>query len=169
MYWFHGTDHNSALNIAQRGIDVTKGKPNQDFSKNGGFYLSTRFETASDWSQMIRKRNRSVIVFRIEEPDEVFGDVKIPDGEDFPTTNDDWKNLVKWYRGDERNNRFTKQDKKLSYIYGPVSKCRESSAKRWNPIRMEDDRGKLMFQLCIKNQDLADNFYINIAQVIFFK
>ena len=143
-------------------MDVTIGAPNQDFSKNGGFYLSTRFETAFDWSQMIRKRNRAVVIFNTE----VFSDRT---GIDFSGANDNWKNLVKWYRGNERNNRFAKSDKKITYIYGPASKSRESSAKTWNPIRMEDDRGKLMFQLCIKNQDLADKFYVKIEQVIFFK
>ena len=39
-YWFHGTDWFSALNIIQKGIDVSKGRKQLDFSDGSGFYLT---------------------------------------------------------------------------------------------------------------------------------
>ena len=39
-YWFHGTDHGSALSIIRDGIDVTKGNKELDFSDGAGFYLT---------------------------------------------------------------------------------------------------------------------------------
>ena len=43
-FFFHGTDHKSALNIVHEGIDVKASKCGRDFSDGNGFYLSTDFE-----------------------------------------------------------------------------------------------------------------------------
>ena len=39
-YWFHSTDHDSALNIVRNGIDLSKGRSALDFSDGKGFYLT---------------------------------------------------------------------------------------------------------------------------------
>ena len=39
-YWFHATDHTSALNIIGNGIDLDKSRAALDFSDGSGFYLT---------------------------------------------------------------------------------------------------------------------------------
>jgi len=168
--WFHGTDHESAMNIIKNGIDLLKGKTGGDFSDGGGFYLTSDYRFAHKWpQQMMKKPNSAVIVFEVKS--DIFSSRK---GLQFHEANEDWKNTVGFFRNGKDhkwvNNSSSKAKslKRQSYILGPIS--RDGSEKRrqnWCP----QARIPQIFELCLKDDLLAEDFYDsgnNIKQAIFF-
>ena len=164
--WYHATDHESAENIRCNGIYLNNGHQRQDFSDGDGFYLTPYFEFAVEWAR--RKGGHSkaaILVFRHSV------DTNRYNGLDLGVKNDEtWSQVVKYYRSG-RDSRLFKCPKKLSqefdskdYIEGPMSgnviRC---SQRDWMPWK----KGGESNQLCIKSQDLADEFSNNIDGIIF--
>ena len=56
MILYHGTDRQSALNIKENGVDLTKGRKKADFGQ--GFYLTPSKESAILWAR--RKSELSI-------------------------------------------------------------------------------------------------------------
>lgn len=54
---YHGTDHQSAVNILFQGIDLSAGRQNRDFSSRSGFYLTKNMDEAINWA--LSKKQRS--------------------------------------------------------------------------------------------------------------
>ena len=68
-YWFHGTDHDSAMHIAINGIDLDRGRAGKDFSDGRGFYLGSDFQLALEWPNKLAKRNTAaIVVFELGGP-----------------------------------------------------------------------------------------------------
>ena len=49
--FFHGTNHKSAEEIMESGIDVLKGSKQKDFCHGDGFYIGKSFDKALEWSK----------------------------------------------------------------------------------------------------------------------
>ena len=99
-YWFHGTDHESAINIGRHGIDITKGKEGGDFSHKNGFYITSNFSFAKSWSQKMRKNTKAVIVFNVED-DQIFNSYK-----GLKLSSDEqekWTKTVKYFRNGQQD------------------------------------------------------------------
>lgn len=63
-FWIHGTDHRSAINIIQDGIDLPRGKPGTGISDSNVFYLTSTYTFAHHWARaMMKKQTSAVIVF----------------------------------------------------------------------------------------------------------
>ena len=60
--YFHGTDHDSAKDILQRGVDLTTGRQRRDFSSGLGFYVTKDFRIALNWAKS-RKNFRTAPYF----------------------------------------------------------------------------------------------------------
>jgi len=167
--WFHGTDHESAMNIIQNGIDLEKGKNGGDFSDGRGFYLTSDYKFAHKWpQQMMKKPNSAVIIFEVKS--DTFSSRK---GLQYHEANKDWENTVGFFRNGKDYNWVDSRKKGQSlvrqpFILGPISK--DGSEKRrhnWCPKA----RNPQIFELCLKDDLLAEDFYDcgkNIKQVIFF-
>ena len=156
-YWFHGTDHDSAINIIRNGIRFTKAR-RADFSDQGGFYLSSSYEMAHKWPKASKREPSAVIVFKAPN-DGMFAP---GEGEEFLEANEKWKKLVTYFRkgsaGFSKKERTAYDD--LKYVFGPMS-------IRPYPQNMTPQE----FQLCIKDKSLAKQFFNEgrtIAKVIFF-
>ena len=118
-FWFHGTDHKSALNIIKSGIDVEASKRGRDFSDGKGFYLSTNYEVAHIWpTQRTKGTNTAVLVFRATP--ELF---KATEGITFEEDNDEWRSVVSFFRKGKMGPDAQKKKmyKKLKFIFGPMS------------------------------------------------
>lgn len=103
--FFHGTNHTSARNIIENGIDLLKGGKDKDYSNGDGFYVSKSFEKALDWSSRRYRRDRprrlAVLVFRVSN-NELRGNnnengLDLRDLRD-PVTRTAWENVVKQFR-----------------------------------------------------------------------
>ena len=55
--FFHGTNHRSAQDIIERGIDLTKGKEAQDFSDGDGYYVGVHCVLGSGGVEQILELN----------------------------------------------------------------------------------------------------------------
>ena len=154
-YWFHGTDQESAGIIAECGIDLDKGKRTADFSSGSGFYVTPNYEFAEKWPKMMRKKNSAIIVFRNDK-------TILSGGKEFSAAEQKWKDMVRYYRNDKVFFKAGKAFDKIKYIFGPLTYDREQA--KTNPTPREN-----YFQLCLKNQDLADDFFKkNIEEIVFF-
>merc|ERR1711915_787407 len=168
-YWFHGTDYQSAINIAKNGIDLEKGKQGGDFSDGNGFYLTSSYKFAHAWPQKMKKKTDAVIVFKLDESCNPLASVS---GRTFLTDDQEWKTLVRFFRNGKDPKECgpgkAKKLKKDKFVYGPISYDGSSSK---NPNWQPRARDPLQYQLCIKDDEVAEKFYNagrNIDQIIFF-
>lgn len=168
VYWFHGTDHKSALKIMKEGIDLDKGKDGGDFSDGRGFYLTTNYSFAHWWSQsMMKKENSAVVVFKLQN--KVFLERK---GKQFLVDSDEWRSAVRYFRNKKDSSKCgvkkAKEFKGCPYMFGPISRDGSSvKLPNWSPKA----RIPTVFELCIKDDFMAEEFYnsgLNIYKTIFF-
>ena len=123
-FFFHGTDHKSALNIVREGIDVEASKFGRDFSDGKGFYLSTDFEKAREWPMrraLAKKRKASTAVLVFKASTDIFQET---DGKTFRDDCDEWRSVVTFFRSNKSKYETPlqkKQYKRLKYIFGPMS------------------------------------------------
>jgi len=162
-FWFHGTDHESAFNIAKHGIELSKGKRGADFSNGSGFYVTPEYDFAEQWPGKYKRESQAVIVFKNNK--EI-----LSGGKEFSRVDEKWKDMVKWYRNrkdvkDSGISRYKgKEFDKFKYIFGPMTADFNSALT--NPTQ----RGNKV-QLCLKEDNLAEDFYNygkNIEEIIFF-
>lgn len=161
-YWFHGTDQESAKRIKKYGIDLDMGKSGADFSSGKGFYVTPNYELAEMWSNKMRTfLNISAIIVFKNKKNILCG------GKEFSKDEQNWKDIVRFYRNEKNfyKAHITKSEgksfDKLKYIYGPLSFDNDQS--KINPSAREK-----YFQLCLKDQSLADHFYKENIEEIFF-
>ena len=186
-YFFHGTDHHSATNIAKHGINLSKGKGGGDFSNNNGFYTTSDFKFALNWSKKMRKQSNAIVVFKLEEKSwekSIFAGIK---GIKFPEDNEGWSEAVKYFRHAQDDEYAEQQRISISkrkslrsskYIFGPISMDGSNKQRsNWTPRARRKDKDRrntlenIYFQLCLKDEDLVDQFYDkgkNIEKVLFF-
>ena len=166
-FWYHGTDFDSAESIRANGVRISKGHVKQDFSDGSGFYVTPHFDYAVKWAE--KKGNNTkcaVVVF-----DHMIDSDKYKGLDLTLDSNEDWYAVVKYYRsGSQRCCQcYKKLRKKLNaaaFIEGPMSGdgTRYTNAN-WQPSKKA---GEESVQLCIKNQELADEFSMKIVGIIFF-
>ena len=167
-YWFHGTDHNSALNIIREGIDLGKGKAAGDFSDGDGFYLTSNFQFAKEWPvKMMRKPTTAVIIFKVDP--NLFSNYQ---GATCQDADEEWESMVRYFRNGKDSSACRKKKsskfKRLQYVFGPISRD-GSNAK--SACRKPKPRDPLMFELCLRDNFLVEDFHDegrNIERVIFF-
>jgi len=186
-YWFHGTTHAHARSIAEDGIILGKAKAfmGADFSYGKSFYITNDFDFAFKWSRGFDKYwpDAAVVVFKLENK-KIFSGYK---GKTFEGYSKDWKEVVSYFRNKESHldANISKSKginlKKLKYFYGPCSMDGDKVKNvDWKPkTRMKNyeayrdgiESPKYVHQLCLKDDELADDFYnrgLNIHQILFF-
>ena len=102
-YWFHGTNHESARNIAEDGIMLGKAKAfmGADFSYGKSFYITNDFDFAFQWSRHFDKYkpDAAVVVFKLENKN-IFPKKK---GKYFEEYCKDWIEVVSFFRNKENH------------------------------------------------------------------
>ena len=158
--FYHGTDHQSAVNILESGIRLGKGTSECDFSDGNGFYLADDFDYALTQYAMIRKY-AALLIFHIS-------DDCLTRGLDLsgPENRKDLRAVVNYFKsGGSKKHGL---DKKLynsiqncHYIFGPISRDGKDDGKssKWDSVN----------QICIKNKDMAKEIGgpSHIAGIIF--
>ncbi|KAJ7340144.1 hypothetical protein OS493_002871 [Desmophyllum pertusum] len=61
---FHGTDHQSAKNILDRGIYLCAGRQKRDFSCGKGFYLTNSLDEALNWAKSTTAKP-AIVTFQV--------------------------------------------------------------------------------------------------------
>ena len=127
--FFHGTNHESALNILQEGIDITRGGQRLDFSDGEGFYITNNFSESIQYAEFARSRGSAnhanlgaaVVIYNVneEELNQKFRGLNLYSDLNF------WRKVVKEYRqiGKGKIDRdFREELEAYSFIEGPLSR-----------------------------------------------
>jgi hypothetical protein len=152
-FYFHGTDHKSAQNILENGINLRDGQTGCDFSHGCGFYVADKFECALEYAS--KSKAAAVVLFNLSD-DCLKKGIDLSD----PERHKDLQSVSEYFRsGEPRKHRL---DKKLyedinncNYIIGPISMDGISKSKRR--------------QICIKDEEMADEIGSpsNIVGIVF--
>ena len=157
--FFHGTNHESAEDIMEGGIDLARGEEKQEFSSGDGFYLGNSFDEAFKWYNIRRYLTSAVLIFRVKRV-ELRGDTRKP-GLDLrqPEKKKEWKMIVSQFRSGKPNLNFRKHlNHDHKFIEGPMA-C----PSRKNPTQRDGT-----YQLCIRNNDCAKLFDRSLHSIVFF-
>lgn len=149
--FFHGASHRSAENIIEKGIVVRKGKTNQDFSHEDGFYLSKSFEEAWRWTRS-RWPSSAVLVFRVNKKD-LRGDEN-ENGLDLrnPQNKKQWQEVVSQFRSGRPDLKFRRElNRRYRFIEGPMASL-SSRNPRLDHLRQKDGS----YQLCVRRDKCAE-------------
>ena len=164
--FFHGTNHRSAQDIIERGIDLTKGKEAQDFSDGDGYYVGASFDEAFGWarSNTSHGEGQAVLIYRVHK-EQLRGENN-DNGLNLREDKQEWLQVVREYRHyppDKKPNRKLRKDfkKRYGFIEGP-----RASVSRRNPSPSEDID---TYQLCVRNDNCAQLFNNSLHSAVFFK
>ena len=164
--FFHGTEHRSAQDIIEGGIDLKKGGKVKDFSHGDGFYLGKSFDEAFEWPKKRYKKaaifeptRSAVLVFRVAK-NELRGNNN-ENGLDLrdlsnPVKKKEWENVVQHYRHLPEAPHDFKIDKRYHFIEGPMA-----SPPTYRPINNS-------YQLCVRKQNCVELFNRSLHSVVFF-
>ena len=155
--FFHGTDHKSAANILEEGINLGKGAEYCDFSHGYGFYAANDYLYALEWTR--KHQHRAVIMFGIKDDCLEYGKFDLSGHQ----RSRDWKSVTEYFRAGAPRRKAGLKRALLDEIDN--SKC------IIGPIKTEDSRWREVLQVCIKDVKLADKIGnpSNIVGVVFLK
>lgn len=159
--FFHGTNHDSAKNIIEDGIDLNRGENMKDFSSGDGFYVGRDFDQALDatWASN-RPSVSAVIVFRVMKT-ELRQQTR---GLDLQNDEHEWEEVVRQFRSGKPDKKFRKRLQEYEYIEGPMSPITGEKKSSRNPTPIAGS-----YQLCVRHIDCANVFDRSIHSVIFFE
>lgn len=151
---FHGTDHESAKDIIDQGIDINLGKQKRDFSDGAGFYLTNDLDYSVNWA--FSKTSRpAVLVYRVSK--EMLDSFSILSlcSEDKQTR---WKEIVNQFRSGKPSKKLRKSLREIDFIEGP-----QASSSILPPIAREGS-----YQMCVISDKLAEELHNCIHSVLFW-
>ena len=116
--FYHGTNHGSAKNIIEDGIDLNRGEKMKDFSSGDGFYVGRDFDGALEatWASN-RPSVSAVIVFRVMKTELR----QQRNGLDLQNDDHQWKEVVREFRSGKPDRKFRRSVQQYEYIEGPMS------------------------------------------------
>lgn len=162
--FFHGTNHESAKEIMESGIDLLEGSKKKDFSHGDGFYIGKSFDKALEWSKQ-RYRNveescSAVLVFRVAKK-ELRGNnnengLNLRDLRN-PAKKEEWDNVIQQFRSGEACLDFIIDvNERYQFIEGPMA----------SPPSLQPIEGS--YQLCVRKENCVQLFNRCLHSVVFF-
>lgn len=164
-YWFHGTDLKSAFNIMLMGILPSFGNKRLHYSNGNSFYMTSNFQFAYDWPQLIPKPSEAyasaLMIF--EDKNQTLKNEG--NGLILEADSDLTERTMKYFKRDEDRTSLnftikeTRQLYSYDYIFGPIPIKDHATNNSVNKVH----------QLCLKTREIADSFYNdsnNIKEVI---
>ena len=143
-FYFHGTDHKSAQNILENGINLRDGRKRCDFSHGCGFYVADKFECALEYA--MKSKAAAVVLFNLS-------DDCLKKGLDLSDTerHKDLQSVREYFHsGEPRKHGLGKKlytdVKNCNYIIGPISRDGISKSNKWKDVQ----------QICVKKEEMAD-------------
>ena len=160
MLLFHGTDHQSADNILNRGIYLPAGRQKRDFSSGKGFYVTTSLDQASKWARSTTSKP-AILIFQVKR-NGLLNAKKL----DLTSNLEKWIKTVHYFRSDERPAYIAKDiSKAYDLIEGPVATASSSNETSdqlmWQPNHSS-------YQLCLTSDEIAKKFYQTLHFILLF-
>ena len=162
MLLFHGTDHQSATNILNRGIYLPAGRQKRDFSSGKGFYVTKSLDHASQWARSTTSKP-AILIFQVKRND-LLNAKRL----DLTRNLEKWRQTVHYFRSDEGPAYIGKDIRKMyDLIEGPVATAQASSSSEisdqliWQPNHSS-------YQLCLISDEIAKEFYQTLHFILLF-
>ena len=155
---YHGTDHNSAADILNRGIDLCCGRLKRDFSSGSGFYLTKSLDDALNWAKSTTSKP-AILVFQFSRAEHL-------KAKKLNLENDleKWHEIVSSFRSGRRTARTRQSLRAYDLIEGPMATVRRNQTT--DELTLEPI--PLSYQLCLNSEDFADEFQRNLHSILFF-
>ena len=150
---FHGTDHESATDIIEQGIDINVGKKNRDFSDGAGFYLTKDLDYSVNWA-FSKTSKPAVLVYVVpKEMLESFSRLSLcTEGKQTQ-----WKEIVSQFRSGKPTKKLRKSLKEIDFIEGP-----QANSFMLPPVAKEGSH-----QMCVISDELAEKLQNCLQSVLF--
>ena len=154
---FHGTDHQSAVDILLRGIDLSAGRQKRDFSCGSGFYLKKNLDDALDWAKNTTAKP-AILMFQVNR--RYLGEAhKL----DLTNNEDRWREIVSSFKSDKGTAKTRKSLKSYDLIEGPMSTVRTSETS--DDLVLEIKASS--YQMCLISDDFAEEFQKKLHSIVF--
>ena len=161
--YFHGTDHDSAKDILQRGVDLTTGRQRRDFSSGLGFYVTKDFGIALNWAKSITSKP-VLLIFQVQR--------SFPDRfrkrsflENCANDMMEWEKVVASFRSGNITPEIQKLVKDLDFMEGP-----EAILTGRNEIdELIFERKPRSHQMCFFSETIAEEFDRSLNSMIFYR
>ena len=161
--YFHGTDHDSAKDILQRGVDLTTGRQRRDFSSGLGFYVTKDFGIALNWAKSITSKP-VLLIFQVQ--------CSFPDGfrkrsflENCADDMMEWEKVVASFRSGNITPEIQKLVKDLDFMEGP-----EAILTGRNELdELIFERKPRSHQMCFFSETIAEEFGRSLNSMIFYR
>ncbi|XP_068761749.1 uncharacterized protein [Montipora capricornis] len=156
---YHGTDHRSAVDILFRGIHLSAGRQNRDFSCGSGFYLSKNLDEAVNWAASTTAKP-AILVFQVNQ--ENLDCAKILD---LNNNEERWYEIVTSFRSGRRTAKTRKGVSAYDMIEGP------QATMTYDEVSCELlwKQKPLSYQMCLISDDFAETFEKNLHSIIFLE
>lgn len=161
VFLFHGTDHQSAADILDRGIHLSAGRQKRDFSCGSGFYLTKSLDEALNWTKSTTTKP-AILMFQVNR--EYFDNArKLNLFENV----EKWQEIVSTFRSGQGTARMEKSLSKesLDLIEGPRATVRRSET--CNDLVLEPI--PFSYQMCLISDDFAEKFEQTLYSVLFLE
>ena len=159
MLLFHGTDHQSATNILNRGIYLPAGRQKRDFSSGKGFYV-TSLDQASKWARSTTSKP-AILIFQVKRN----GPLKAKKL-DLTSNLEEWRKTVHYFRSDEGPAHIAKEIRKAyDLIEGPVATA-NSSTETSDQLMWQPNHSS--YQQCLISDEFAKKFYQTLHFILIF-
>ena len=154
---FHGTDHQSAVDILFRGIQLCAGRKKRDFSSGSGFYLTEDLDEALNWAKSTT-RKPAILVFQVDR--EYFDDAQRLN---LNNNEERWREIVASFRSSKQTARTRKSLSSYDLIEGPTATVMRSETS--DELVFEPKPSS--YQMCLISDDFAEKFQKTLHSVFF--
>ncbi|KAL9959790.1 hypothetical protein ACROYT_G033146 [Oculina patagonica] len=154
---FHGTDHQSAIEILFRGIDLCAGRQKRDFSCGSGFYLTNNFDEALNWAKSTTSKP-AMLMFQVNRRDYLDDARKL----NLYENEERWHEIVSSFRSGKKTAKTRKSLSEYDLIEGPVSTVNRSES---GELVVEPKPSS--YQMCLISDDFADEFRQTLHLIMF--
>ena len=161
VFLFHGTDHQSAADILERGIHLSAGRQKRDFSCGSGFYLTKSLDDALNWTKSTTTKP-AILMFQVNRG--YFDNArKLNLFENV----EKWQEIVSTFRSGQGTARMEKSLSIESFdlIEGPRATVRRSET--CNDLVLEPI--PFSYQMCLISDDFAEKFEQTLYSVLFLE
>ncbi|KAL9959787.1 hypothetical protein ACROYT_G033143 [Oculina patagonica] len=156
---YHGTDHQSAIEILFRGIDLCAGRQKRDFSSGSGFYLTNNFDEALNWAKSTTSKP-AMLIFQVSRRDYLDDARKL----NLYENEERWHEIVSSFRSGKKTAKTRKSLDAYDLIEGPVAKRTRSET----PDEFMFEPKPSSYQMCLISDDFADEFRQTLHSIMFF-
>ena len=158
---FHGTDHQSAADILDRGIYLSAGRQKRDFSCGSGFYLTKSLDDALDWTKSTTAKP-AILMFQVNR-----GYVDNARKLNLFENVEMWQEIVSTFRSGQGTARLEKRLSKESFdlIEGPMATVRRRET--CNDLVLEPIPSS--YQMCLISDDFAEKFEQTLHSILFLE